>query len=351
MRTASNGTTAETGAGWVRDAPNSTAQKRDYALDWVKGALVLLMVLYHWLNYFIGLDWPGYRYLRFLTPSFLFITGLIVGRVYLVKYGGSPWQLARRSWQRGFKLLALFALLNLVDTAVSLRRLESIDIARGWPLNRLEAVFLHGTGGAAFSILVPIAYFLLAVPLIWGVVKVVGMPLWVLSIATLALAITASQTALANAQLEFLSVGTAGAALGAARRFDIDYLGTRLGLLTSAYVLHIAAIAAWNAPFAMQVVTTYLHVLLLYAWASRLALDGDMVRRVLELGQYSLLAYVSQILALQVLRRALPPPHHTATLALTLLASILLTWGTVRAVAYLRRRSRAADQCYRLVFA
>src|SRR5207302_5956026 len=43
------------------------------ALDFTKGALVLFMVLYHWLNYFVSTEGDFYRYLRFLTPSFIFI--------------------------------------------------------------------------------------------------------------------------------------------------------------------------------------------------------------------------------------------------------------------------------------
>ena len=55
----------------------STKSQRIPALDFTKGTLVLIMVLYHWVNYFIGNQWGYYRYLRFLTPSFIFITGFM----------------------------------------------------------------------------------------------------------------------------------------------------------------------------------------------------------------------------------------------------------------------------------
>ncbi len=42
----------------------AVADARDEALDGVKGALVLFMVLYHWANYYVGVEWAGYRYLR-----------------------------------------------------------------------------------------------------------------------------------------------------------------------------------------------------------------------------------------------------------------------------------------------
>src|SRR6185295_1822787 len=56
---------------------------RNPALDFTKGALVLIMVLYHWLNYFVSADGFGYRYLRFITPSFIVITGFLVSHIYL----------------------------------------------------------------------------------------------------------------------------------------------------------------------------------------------------------------------------------------------------------------------------
>src|ERR1700758_4327571 len=72
------------------------------ALDFTKGSLVLIMVLYHWINYFYGVQ--DNRYLRFLTPSFIFITGFLISNVYLSKYGVSDPKLPRRLIQRGAKI-------------------------------------------------------------------------------------------------------------------------------------------------------------------------------------------------------------------------------------------------------
>nr|WP_157899909.1 hypothetical protein [Luteitalea pratensis] len=312
---------------------------------------MLLMVLYHWLNYFIGLDWPGYPYLRFLTPSFLFITGFIVGRVYLARYAGSPWQLAGRSWQRGVKLLTLFTVLNFVDTASALGSIDPDILKWAWPSERLEAVFLHGGGGAAFSILIPIAYFLFAVPLIWWSVRVAGVPLWLLASAMVALAITRALSGYGNAQFEFISVGVAGAGLGAARRFKLEFLASHVALLLVLYGLHLAAIAVWNTPFEVQVVTTYLNVSFLYACASRLNPRLILKQGVVELGEYSLFAYVVQIVALQVLRRGMPAPPGVGGKALALAVAILLTCAAVRLMARIRSRSRPVDWWYRTVFA
>src|ERR1700740_404806 len=61
-------------------------KQRIPALDFTKGTLALFMVLYHWINYFVGVEWGYYRYLRFLSPSFIFISGFMISNVYLSKY-------------------------------------------------------------------------------------------------------------------------------------------------------------------------------------------------------------------------------------------------------------------------
>src|SRR5262245_13312773 len=90
------------------------ATQRIAALDFTKGALVLFMVLYHWLNYFVASQGEFYRYLRFLTPSFIFITGFLISNVYLSRYRISDPRLPRRLVQRGLKTLAIFIILNIL---------------------------------------------------------------------------------------------------------------------------------------------------------------------------------------------------------------------------------------------
>src|SRR5216684_1359334 len=82
------------------------------AFDFTKGALVLIMVLYHWINYFMGPH--DKRYIRFMTPSFIFIFVFIISNFYIFKYGISDPHLPKRLIQSGFKILGVFLLLNLM---------------------------------------------------------------------------------------------------------------------------------------------------------------------------------------------------------------------------------------------
>src|SRR5271169_3039523 len=95
------------------EPPASSSPGRIAALDFTKGALVLFMVLYHWLNYFLGLHGSIYRYLRFLPPSFIFITGFLISNAYLSKYAISDPRLPKRLIVRGLKILGIFVFLNL----------------------------------------------------------------------------------------------------------------------------------------------------------------------------------------------------------------------------------------------
>src|SRR5579863_4200491 len=91
------------------------------ALDFTKGALVLFMVLYHWLNYFFGPHGQYYDYLKFLTPSFIFITGFMISQIQLRRYENSGRSLPKRLFVRGLKLLALFLVLNAIVYALPSR--------------------------------------------------------------------------------------------------------------------------------------------------------------------------------------------------------------------------------------
>ena len=95
---------------------------RNLALDFTKGALVLFMVLYHTMNYFMenrGGAWL--KYLRFLPPSFIFITGFLISNVYLTRYGSGDARLYRRLIVRGLKLVMIFTLLNLLAGLVTMQ--------------------------------------------------------------------------------------------------------------------------------------------------------------------------------------------------------------------------------------
>jgi peptidoglycan/LPS O-acetylase OafA/YrhL len=329
----------------------AASKPRITSFDFVKGALVLVMVLYHWLNYFIGLQWGGYRYLRFLTPSFIFITGFLISRVYLSKYGYDDPRLRRRLWRRGLKLLAVFLVLNVVaDRTLGMRlRLNFGDV---YALrDALYAVFVEGSARAAFDILVSISYFLLLAPFVLFVSGRLRISLWVFAAAAIISTLIAEASGLINPHLEMLSVALLGLAAGTLRGRAVAFSHSPVAVL-AAYVIYVATIALWNVPFPLQVVGVCLSVLALHTIAQVCGSTGLLQRYIVRLGEYSLLAYIAQIIVLQILRRGLRGYELSgAGLAVPLAIGIISTIAAVEATAWLRPRSAVVDQSYRTAFA
>src|SRR5579872_410454 len=136
---------------------------RNLTLDFTKGALVVFTVLYHSMNYFMK-DRGGdlLKYLRFLPPSFIFITGFLVSNVYFKKYETSDSRLYKRLGIRGFKLLFIFTLLNLLASLMLSRNYNGRAFGIKVFINNLPATYLTGNGRAAvFEVLLPISYLLI----------------------------------------------------------------------------------------------------------------------------------------------------------------------------------------------
>ena len=337
--------------------PTQPAPPRDAAIDFTKGMLVLFMVLYHWLNYFIGSQGQYYSYLRFLTPSFIFISGFMISRIHLSRYGSVGRHLAKRLTVRGFKLLAMVFLLNVLITLVPARA-GGRDAVLTTSLRNICRVFIvanptasEGQKSVAFSMLVPIAYLLILAAAIVILTKreshAFSYTLFVLIIA-----VTLSYAyGMVSSYLDLLMIGVLGIVIGFAETRQIAFVLSHPYVLIVLYFCYLAAITIWKMTFPLQVVSVILTAALLYIAGSGKA-PGAAWRRTVLLGKYSLLGYISQIAILQALRRiSWLSQHGVGVLLASLLLGMLLTVLVVEAADFARRRSALADGLYRLVFA
>jgi peptidoglycan/LPS O-acetylase OafA/YrhL len=125
----------------------------------------------------------------------------------------------------------------------------------------------------------------------------------------------------------------------------------RLVWIIPAYAAYVAAIAAWNVLFPLQLVGVCLSLLVLYMAGSWGGSDGVIQRQLILLGQYSLLGYIVQVLVLQVLRREMSAHDLAAASLIPFIVTLVITVGVVQFVDAARTRSRVVDRCYRAVFA
>jgi peptidoglycan/LPS O-acetylase OafA/YrhL len=323
--------------------------KRVPALDFTKGALVLIMVLYHWMNYFIRADGDVYKYLRFLTPSFIFITGFLISQVYLSKKGSSRPNIRGRLLVRGLKLLAVVGCLNIglimsvVQDAGSDGRISSIT--------QLGMAFVLGTAPVAFSVLVPIAYLLIMAGILLPVFQRHVFVFHIACAFFVGCALLLNLIGISNGYLEIFSIGTLGISVGHLSMERINTVVKRPVLLALAYLLYLGAITVWNVIYPLQVVGVCLSVALIYLLGKAYSESTYVGKIAVLLGQYSLFGYIAQIVILQLLRRGLHPLGPSVGVIVSAFIGCLIctTLGVV-VLDRIRPKSRPINQVYTAVF-
>jgi peptidoglycan/LPS O-acetylase OafA/YrhL len=329
------------------------------ALDFTKGALVLLMVLYHWINYFIGQEVTYYyKYLRFLTPSFIFIAGFMISNVYLSKYAAADPRLSKRLFSRGLKLFAIFLALNLArilavpflgtdsqaQNLLDPKNLFTVFVSGNFPVSGSKLV--------SFSILVPISYLLMLSGALMIPYRRYRYTFHAVCGALLLGILILGMTGARSYDLEFVTMGMLGVLAGFAPIESINRLVQHPYLLVLAYAGYVAAITLWDVYFPLLAVGTALSLMVIYSIGSRASESGKITGEMILLGKYSLLGYISQIGILQTLAAGF---HRLnlgfAGLVLSFLAAFAFTIVSVEIVDRARTRMTSVDRMYRWVFA
>ncbi len=329
------------------------------ALDFTKGVLVLIMVLYHWLNYFVSPRGDFYKYLRFLTPSFICISGFLISHTYLSKYDISDVRLPKRLISRGLKILGVFILLNAVISVLVADpyhgKLFFFRMGLRDALTTYVAgnAFIPGVGrGVAFYILVPIGYLLLLSAGLLVVCRWYKYTFYAVCVFSLLSILILHLNGFQSGNLELLTIGLLGVILGYVPAGRINTLIKYTFPLAAAYLCYLVAITFWQEIFPLQVVGVCLSLAIIYLVGARGGEPGMVRRSVLLLGKYSLFGYIAQVALLQLLHRGL---RHidldTAALGVSFLAGIALTLMSVIAVDQARAKVTIVDRLYKAVFA
>jgi peptidoglycan/LPS O-acetylase OafA/YrhL len=340
----------------MQTTASASKAQRIAALDFTKGALVLIMVLYHWVNYFIGPQWEYYQYLRFLTPSFIFITGFIISNVYLSKYAAAG--LSKRLFTRALKLMAIFLILNLARICVVPLLDTGVVVRNPLDLRNIFTVFVSGNlpvAGdklAAFSILVPISYLQMfsgALMLPYRFYRYtfhVVCALFLLSILALGLTGAKSQN------LEYVTIGMLGVLTGFMPIAAINEFVRRPYRLAFAYLCYTIAVTICNVPFPLLIVGVSLSLMVIYLIGVGGSESGTIKSEVILLGKYSLFGYISQIAILQILSAGFRHFNFgVAVLGISFIAAFALTIMSVEVVDRARARTASMDRFYKAVFA
>lgn len=324
---------------------------RDAHLDVVKGFLVLVMVVYHAMNYFEFVDPSVYGYLRFVNGSFVFLSGfaiLMLARPQQV--AASPAE-KWRGTLRGLRLLLLFTALNLLIGLAGMSSYRNAEFAVGNFVRDAYRVYVIGDSNAmAFRILAPIAYTVALSPLFvmagrWK------LPLFAGSLIAAALYPTFADSVAPT--VFFLLIGLVGMTAGALgsqwvrRSAPTPWIPLALALAVAVALMDRLSgnVLAYCAGIAVVLKC-------IYDASQRAGDDGTVSKLVALLGRYSLLAYISQIGFLHGLRLALRastlPPGIKLIVACAAAAAFVVALCLL--VDHLRTRHARINAAYRFVF-
>jgi hypothetical protein len=332
-------------------APVSLATPRLAFLDMTKGILVLLMAVYHSLNYTDQYH-LGFRFLSFLPPSFILITGLLIAVIYVPRYEAGDRRLVARLLARGAKLVVLFTALNIAAQFVR-SPTYGRSVGLGAFLGEWHRIYVLGSGGytAAFEVLLPIAYLLLFGPLL--VIMASRQPI-LFTGATGVVIVTCAvldQRGIGIPNLNLWSAGLLGMMIGCFA-FNPAALRSHVWFSLVAYIVYFPLGVAKGYTYTVQLLGAIVALALAGGFSIRWGEDGWWQQRLIRLGQYSLLSYIVQIAILQVLSRFLGRPAPGSLGGVTLfLTTLLLMTVIVEVTEVVRSRSRGAERVYRSIFA
>ena len=327
--------------------------QRNSALDFTKGVLVLLMLLYHWINYFVGTEGAIYTYLRFVTPSFIFITGFLVSNIYPAKLEFNYYLIFERLLQRGIKLLVIFTALNmLANLLFSANYKGEMPGVQGF-LTLAADIYISGNAKSLFWVLVPISYLL---PIAGGLL-LIGKGSWMFLQAVCCSAVLCiaalSLWSVSSANLEMLGVGVLGLVCGTYPSYRLNRVFERHFVLITLYIAYTVAIAVWGVPYVLQLVGVCLNVSLIYLAGMSRSIMRTVYDRVVMLGQYSLFGYIAQIGVLHFLRRLMDHLDLPSMLvwSISFMGACVLTIVAVKVLDEARKKFSVIRSMYELVFA
>jgi hypothetical protein len=333
----------------------STSQ-RDDTFDYLKGVLVCLMVVYHVMNAATTAGPEAYTYIRFVSGSFIFVTGLIISRYVSRSFTINTRRASVKMLSRGAKLVVLFTLLNLAIHASGIGNAAKQQLGVAGFFARADAVYLRGDISiSSFAILLPIGYLLIFAPLF---LKYAGPTRRVATVTVLAATLTyAGVVANVPGSLiaEFMVVGIVGLCLGALPWVAPLAAQTLSGRLLSGVGLALSLWLTAHAQFNLALYSAGVALVMkfLHDAVRHFRFGNPLAQAVALVGQYSLFAYIAQIGLIHVIARLVgwrrwdlgieAASFMFCTLALVVTSCMLLS--------RMREQSALVDRVYRFVFA
>lgn len=329
--------------------------KRSRNIDYIKGFLVLSMIIYHCSSASAFPDIQKIRsHLSFLHYAFLIVSGYLCGVHYFPKLTEHRLTVRKRILSRAIRLMILFLAANVVFHLLGLGDRTALSELAANPSRVLTAMFVTIDGSyVAFEVLYYISMCLVLVSVLF-ILRSMKAILY----ASLAVVVTAMF--LPGQYVVFMSLGCIGLAAGmlVSRGYPDSFHQTllRFPLLPLAFLAANALLSdirsdtdtAHYILIPLRLMESYCWFLVA-AWAfSSLSDRHRLCSAFASLGQYTLLCYLVQMPCVRVVNHVFRGPgwigafHYVLCVAVVFMA----TYGMVLCVTWLREESAIVDVLY-----
>lgn len=322
---------------------------RDLSLDYVKGFLVISMVAYHTISYYTTAGYSGTGYLRFVTGSFIFISGYIVAVFYQKKFELNKKKVCIRLIVRGLKLIIIFTSLNLI---INLMGIHSHKVAKfdiDYFFVSLEDIYITGNSKySVFQIILPIAYLLILSPLFLTFHK------WkkIIFLGTFMLMVMHEIINIDSFNVYGLYIGLAGISIGLLTIHNKIYCIQNNAIIIALFCMCVLLMKYFDSTIITYTIGVVLVLKLIFDFSQTQNLTKQINKLIVLLGQYSLLSYLMQIFILQGTYQFFIKQRFDIgyeAFIIFIMTTLLLT-VFILFIDFVRKKLLVMDKLYKLVF-
>ncbi len=331
--------------------------KRDEVFDFIKGILVIGMVIYHSFNYFTLNYSLVFEYFSFVARGFILISGFICGAIYYQKYQENRQYVLRRLPIRFLKLIAIFLVINIGIGIISGKIGFGNNNAEISFVDWAMTVFLHGSPYTSnFEILVPIAYVLIVAPLFFQNIGFKSNLIYVILLAYIIISLLKIDL---GYNLHCFLIGIGGISIGLIYNRIYRFINNKyfqIAATISIFIIY-AILIPEGFSIRQNIFVVFVHICIviinLYSLGRLLDLKGFFPSQVTLIGRYSLMLYIGQIILLRLLRVALGTTFllMDKELWIIIIAVNIAMVFFALLVEKIRKKSRNIERLYRLIFA
>jgi peptidoglycan/LPS O-acetylase OafA/YrhL len=327
-----------------------SVSNRDSNLDFVKGILVIFMVIYHIMNYFTTAGAEEFEYVRFVSGSFIFLSGYIVSTFYEKKYRSDKAGISQQLFIRGLKLLIIFTTLNVLINLTGIGNPNKPTPNIEQFLNNVTTIYFSGERRfAAFQILLSISYLLMLSPVLlffaWFMKSGIGIILAAMFCFLFL-----------NMESEIFEMGLVGIT-GFSIGVVMNKLEISLFFKNWIIVLLCLLICIYLFKYFDRNVMTYtmgimIVLKLFYDLAKTINLKNKISKSIILFGRYTLVCYIVQIIFLHGLSWILSRQRWSVgyeIISIFVITNIFLL-GLCCLLRVLRTQYKFFDETYRLIF-